>query len=110
MKFMGGPVGGGYISLEAELAEGLGIGVIVGAIGGAVLGLASPKHKAISSVLLCLAGIFSFGNIFAFGSTIFDGNFYSSWNALGGALGGATLGIALALTYMIAGRIPRKQT
>lgn len=106
IDFMGGPVG--FLSFEAELAGGLGIGTIVGAIGGSILGLASPKYRAISSLLLCFAGIISFGNVFAFGNTIFDGNFFSSWNALGGALGGVTLGAALALYYVIADRIQRK--
>ena len=106
IKLMGGPAG--YVSLETQLAHGLGMGTIIGAIGGAVLGLASPKYKAITALLLCCVGIISFGNIFAFGCTIFDGNFFSSWNALGGALGGAALGAALALYYMIADRMSRK--
>jgi hypothetical protein len=108
IELMGGPAG--FLSFETQLAHGLGIGLIIGAIGGSVLGLAAPKYRAISSLLLCFAGIISFGNVFAFGCTIFDGNFYSSFNALGGALGGGVLGAAFALYYMIADRIPQKQS
>lgn len=107
ISLMGGPAG--YLSLEAGLAQGLGIGTIIGAFGGLALGLASPKYKLISCTLLGFAGIISFANVFAFGSIVFDGNFYSLWNALGGAIGGAALGIALALYYIISERIQRKR-
>jgi hypothetical protein len=107
IELMGGPAG--VPSLEAELAQGLGIGTIIGAVGGLGLGLASPKYRAISSLLLCVAGIIVFGNIFAFGSIVYDGRLNSSWNAWGGALGGAILGAVLALYYLIAERIyPKK--
>jgi hypothetical protein len=105
---MGGPAG--YLSFETQLARGLGIGSTIGAIGGLALGLASPKYRVISTLLMCFAGIVSFANVFAFGCTIFDGHFYSLWNALGGALGGGTLGVALALYYLISDRIQRRQS
>jgi hypothetical protein len=104
----------GYSSLAAQIArglgaQGLGMGAMIGAIGGAVLGLATPKYRAISALLLCFAGIIAFGTVFAFGDNIFDGHFYSSWNAVGGALAGAALGIALALHYLIADGLDRKR-
>jgi hypothetical protein len=106
ISLMGGPAG--YLSLEAGLASGLGIGTIVGAFGGVALGLASPKYRIISCILLGFAGIISFANVFAFGDIIFDGDFYSSWNALGGAIGGAAIGAALALYYIISDRIQQR--
>jgi len=107
ISLMGGPAG--YLSLEVGLAKGLGIGTIVGAFGGLALGLASPKYKIISCTLLGFAGVISFANVFAFGSIIFDGNFFSLWNALGGAIGGAAIGVALALHYIISDHIQRRR-
>lgn len=104
IRLMGGPAG--YPSLETELAFGLGVGAVVGAIGGLVLGIAAPKYRVISSLLLCFAGILSLGNVFAFGWTIYVN---SLWNALGGLLGGAALGVALALHYLIVDLIHRKR-
>lgn len=103
MRLMGAPAG--YSEVEASLARGLGMGTIIGALGGLALGLTFPRHRAISSLLLCVAGIFSFGNVFAVGSHSFDGRFFSSWNALGGAIGGAFLGIAFALYFIISDRL-----
>jgi len=103
MRFMGAPAG--YSVFEAGLARGLGMGTIIGAVGGLALGLTFPRRKALSSLLLSFAGIFSFGNVFAFGCSIYDGNPFSSWNALGGAIGGAFLGIAFALYFIISDRL-----
>ena len=99
IRLMGGPVF--LSSLETSLARGLGAGAIVGAIGGAVLGLASPKGRIVSSLLLGFTGAIGFANAFAFGFSIFDGNLRSSWNGLGGAMGGAIFGVTLALYYKI---------
>lgn len=99
----------GVFSYEYELVRGFGLGAIIGAIGGSVLGLGAPKNRVISSLLLFITGIISFGTIFNIGMRINDGNFYSWWNAVGGGLGGAGLGTALALYYIIAERIHQKK-
>ena len=106
IRLMGNP---GILSMyETELAHGLGTGAIVGAVGGSVLGLAAPKYKAISCLLLCFAGIVSFANVFAVGNILFDGDFFSAWNAWGGAVGGAVLGAALSLYYIISDHMVRR--
>jgi hypothetical protein len=102
IRLMGGPT---TLSMfETALAHGLGAGAIVGAVGGSVLGLASPKGRLVSSLLLGLVGAVSFANTFAFGSTIFEAGLCSSWNGWGGALGGALFGLTLALYERIQGR------
>jgi hypothetical protein len=105
---MGGPAG--YSDLETRLASGLGVGIVVGALGGLSLGLASPKYKLISCALLALAGTISFAGAFAFGELIFDGRFYSLWNALGGAIGGAAFGAALALHYRLSDHLQLRRS
>lgn len=107
IRLMGGPIF--LSSFETPLAHGLGAGAIVGAIGGATLGLASPEGRIVSSLLLCFTGAIWFANAFAFGSSIFDGNLYSSWNGLGGALGGTIFGLTLALYYKIHDKMQRRQ-
>lgn len=109
IDLMGGPLGGDYLGLEVELAHGLGMGTIVGGLGGLALGLVIPRHRVLSCLLLCIAGIFSFGNIFAFGYTVYDGHMYSSWDGLGGALGGAALGLALALHTLVSDSLQRRK-
>ena len=92
----------GYFLYNSGLtAQGSGIGSVVGGIGGLVLGLALPKYRAIASLLLSLAGLISFATVFTIGSYLFDGRFFSSWNAWGGIVVGASLGIALALYFKI---------
>lgn len=91
----------GFFSYSAELSKGSGMGSVVGGIGGLVLGLTLPKYRAIASFLLCLAGILSFSFVFVIGSYLFDGHFFSLWNAWSGIVGGISLGIALALYYKI---------
>jgi hypothetical protein len=99
IRFMGGPA---YLSsFETALAHGLGTGAIVGAIGGLVLGMASAEGRIICSLLLCFTGAIWFANAFAFGSATFEGDFCSSWNGLGGAIGGAIFGLTLALYYKV---------
>jgi hypothetical protein len=99
IRLMGGS---GYLSsFEFSLARGLGAGAIIGSIGGLGLGLASPKGRIASSLLLCFTGALWFANAFAFGSAIYEGDFHSSWNAWGGAIGGAIFGLTLALFYKI---------
>ncbi len=100
----------GYFSYSAELSQGSGMGSVVGGIGGLVLGLALPKYRAIASFLLSLAGILSFSFVFVIGSYLFDGHFFSSWNAWAGVVGGISLGIALALYYKILGWIQQRQS
>jgi len=109
IHLMGGPVGSGYLDLEVELAHGLGMGTIVGALGGLALGLAVPRYRVISCLLLCIAGIFAFGNVFAFGYTIYDAHMNSPWNGMGGALGGAALGLALALHTLVSDGLQRRK-
>jgi len=105
ISLIGGPIGH---EIEAALAEGLGIGTIVGGVGGLALGLVSPNYRVISCVLISFLGIISFANIFAFGAIIFDGNFHSLWNAIGGAIGGMSLGLALALHQIITNSIRKR--
>lgn len=100
----------GYFAYDAGLAQGSGMGSVVGGIGGLVLGLALPKYRVIASLLLSLAGILSFSFVFTVGSYLFDGNFFSSWNAWGGIVGGASLGMALALYYKISSWIQEWQS
>jgi len=102
MRLMGEPKA--LSEFETPLAHGLGAGVILGAVGGMVLGLASPRGRLVSSLLLCLAGALSFAGSFAFGAAIFEGDLCSSWNGWGGALGGALFGLTLALYERIQGR------
>jgi len=104
MRLFGGPE---FLSdLETSLSHGLGMGVFIGGIGGAGIGLASSKSRLINALLLCVTGTFWFGNAFAFGASIYDGNFYSSWNWMAGAIGGAIFGSILAASRLI---IAKKQ-
>ena len=100
IRLMGGP--SSYLSsFETSLAHGLGTGAIVGAIGGSILGLASPKGRLVSCLLLCFTGVIWFGNAFAFASTLPLGEASFSWEGLAGAVGGAIFGLTLALCYKI---------
>lgn len=99
-----------YVAYDATLAQGVGMGSVVGGIGGLVLGLALPKYRVIASFLLSLAGILSFSFVFTVGAYLFDGSFFSSWNAWGGIVGGASLGMALALYYKISSWIQQWQS
>jgi len=103
IRFMGGPEF--LSSFEIALAHGLGAGAIVGAIGGLVLGLASPKGRIVCSLLLCFTGATWFANAFAVESAVVEDGLCSSWNVGGGAAGGAIFGLALALYYRIHGRL-----
>ncbi len=100
IRFMGGRDYAVWVSV----ANGLGMGAIVGGIGGLVLGLASPKGRIVSALLLCLAGAVSFAIVFAFGNVVFHGDLHSSWNAWGGAIVGAVLGSTLATFYLVRDR------
>lgn len=102
IRLMGGP--GTLSTFETALAHGLGAGAIVGAIGGAVLGLASPKGRLVPALLLCLVGAISFANTFAFGSAIMEAGLCSLWNGWGGAVEGALFGLTLGLYQRIQGR------
>ena len=106
ISLIGGPIGH---EIEAGLAQGLGIGTIVGGIGGLALGLVSPSYRVISCGLISLIGIISFANVFAFGAIIYNGNLHSHWNAIGGAIGGMSLGFALALHQIIADSIRKRK-
>lgn len=103
ISIMGGPE---RLSLfEVGLANGLGQGVILGAIGGLVLGLASTKGRFVSSLLLCIAGAIWFANAFAIHHAGSRGLCYS-WDAWAGAVGGAVFGLTLALFYKISDILP----
>ncbi len=86
--------------IESFAAKGVGIGSVIGAIGGFALGLASPKGRIVCAFLLAIVGAFWFANAFTFEATIYDGS-CSTWNALGGAVGGILFGLALAIFYVI---------
>lgn len=90
---------GYHFTGDASLANGLGVGAILGAIGGMVLGLASARNRIISSLLLCFTGSIWFAIAFALGNAIKGGCI--SWNGWGGAVGGAIFGSTLAVFYKI---------
>jgi hypothetical protein len=93
--------------LELSLAHGLGVGIFVGAIGSFITGLASSKNRLMSALLLGITGTLWFANAFAFAYAIYNGDLDSSWNGLGGAIGGAVLGLTLAIYFKILDR-PRQ--
>ena len=95
--------------IEPFAAQGVGIGSVIGAIGGFVLGLASPKGRIVCAFLLAIVGAFWFANAFTFESTIYNGS-CSIWNALGGAVGGILLGFALAIFYVIYDKVKSHRT
>lgn len=95
--------------IESFAAQGVGIGSVIGAIGGFALGLASPKGRIVCAFLLAIVGAFWFANAFTFESTIYDGS-CSTWNALGGAVGGILFGFALAIFYVIYDKVKSHRT
>jgi hypothetical protein len=74
---------------------------VLGAIGGMILGLASPKSRIVACLLLCLTGVIWFGNAFAFGFTLPLGEPSFSWEGWAGTVGGAIFGLTLAPYYKI---------
>ena len=90
---------------DPALAKGVGAGALIGSLGGLILGLASPKGRIISSILLCLTGTIWFVNAFAFGFSIYTGNLNSIWNGVAGAVGGAIFGFVLGLNYWVHDKI-----
>lgn len=100
----------GHIGYESHsylgfnIAKGLGTGVIVGAFGGFVLGLVLKKNKIVSALFLSITSAFGFSIAFAIGFTAYTGNLCSIWDGIGGAIGGAILGLTLALYNKIGGK------
>ena len=91
--------------IESAVAQGVGAGTFVGALGGFILGLASPKARWIAAPLLAIVGAFWFSNAFTFGAMIFDAS-CSPWNGMGGAVGGFLFGLTLAIFYWIYDKRP----
>lgn len=88
------------LEIESAVAKGVGLGTVVGALGGFILGLASPKARLVSAILLAIVGAIWFANAFTFGAMIFDAS-CSPWNGMGGAIGGFLFGLTLAIIYWI---------
>jgi hypothetical protein len=106
MHLMGGPYS--LSSFEVSLSHGLGAGMIVGAISGLVLGLASSYARIPSSLLLCIVGAIWFGNAFAFGNSLEYGA-RTQFDGYAGAIGGALFGITLAICMYLSNKYYKRK-
>jgi hypothetical protein len=94
--------------IESAVAQGVGAGTVMGALGGFILGLASPRGRWIAAPVLAVVGAFWFANAFTFEAISFNGS-CSAWNGWGGAAGGLLFGLTLAIFYWLYDRRPESK-
>lgn len=97
------------VNVGAIPGGGLATGLLVGILGGFILSFGLPQPGMLPAVWLGISGGVWFAIAFAVESALFNGDVCASWNGWGGGIGGAVLGLSLALfqkTYRANTRSP----